>query len=224
MKERVPKRLSELGGLHSVSRRFRARRFEEFLRLLRVSPGDSILDVGGSPEIWWGSGLENGVTILNIDVPAHRPVPFRWVQGDARRMDMFGEGEFDVVFSNSVIEHVGELADQRQMADEVRRVGDRYWVQTPNKHFPIEAHFVFPFCQYLPPRLRLQVARIWPLSFARKLGLDPAYGAEHIWLLAFHDMQSLFPDADIWRERVGFLTKSLVALRVCSAHSRNDNG
>ena len=169
MKEHISSRLSELGGVHSMSRRFRARRFAEFLCLLHVSHDDRILDVGGNPDFWWDSGLENQVTILNIQVPAHQPAPFRWVQGDACRMDMFNEREFDVVFSSSVIEHVGQFADQQRMADEVRRVGEGYWVQ--------------------------------------------------ICLLDCHEMQSLFPDAEIRRERAFPLVKSLIAVRVRSSHN-----
>jgi hypothetical protein len=63
-------------------------------------------------------------------------------------------------FSNSVIEYVGDFPDQQRMADEVRRVGDRYRVQSMSKHFPIEPRFVFPFYQHLPLWLRRQVARV----------------------------------------------------------------
>ncbi|WP_255695553.1 methyltransferase domain-containing protein [Rhodohalobacter sp. 614A] len=57
---------------------------------------------------------------------------FQYVQGDALDMHMFEDKSFDVVFSNSVIEHVGSFENQRRFADEVRRVGKAYWVQTPD--------------------------------------------------------------------------------------------
>ena len=65
-------------------------------------------------------------------------------------MPEFTTGEFDVVFSNSVIEHVGDFDDQRRMADEVRRVGRRFFVQTPNRWFPLEVHTRLPFVHWLP--------------------------------------------------------------------------
>lgn len=57
-------------------------------------------------------------------------------------MKQFQDNEFDAVFSNSVIEHVGDYEAQRQMANEIMRVGKRYFVQTPNFYFPIEPHIL----------------------------------------------------------------------------------
>jgi hypothetical protein len=59
-------------------------------------------------------------------------------------MPQYRDKEFDIAFSNSVIEHVGNDLRIRQMADEVRRVGRNY-LQTPNYYFPLEPHFFFPF-------------------------------------------------------------------------------
>jgi len=170
------------------------------------------LDVGGSPYFWRESGLEGRVTILNVQLPAVQEGPFEWVQGDACSMSMFANRAFDVAFSNSVIEHVGPFQRQAAMAGEVRRVGKRCWVQTPYKHFPVEAHFVFPGFQYLPLRLREAVARVWPFSYAKMLGLDPVRDARNIWLLDRRQMKTLFPDADILVEWFVGLPKSLIAV------------
>lgn len=180
--------------------------------MLDVQPGDTILDVGGASYTWAGTGLEANVTILNVRLPENCPDPFRWIAGDACDMSMFGDSAFDIVFSNSVIEHVGNISRQRRMADEVRRVGPKYWVQTPNRHFPIEVHFLFPFFQYLPSRVRIAIAKVWPFSFSKALGLDPVFEAEHIWLLTYRQMHALFPDALIHREMLLGLTKSLIAV------------
>jgi hypothetical protein len=127
-------------------------------------------------------------------------------------MNMLNDKSFDIVFSNSVIEHVGPFEKQQLMANEIRRVGQSYWVQTPNKHFPLEPHFLFPFYQYLPHGARRVIAQRWPFSYPKLLDLDPIFEAEHIWLLAYFDMVSLFPDGKILREKVMGLTKSLIAV------------
>lgn len=197
--------------LYGVGGRFRKRRFDRFLTLAAVRAGDRILDVGGWPDTWDGSGLEHQVTILNPIVPDPAPGPFTWVHGDARDMSVFADKAFDIGFSNSVIEHVGTLADQHRMALELRRVCRRYWVQTPNLHFPIEPHFVFPAFQYLPTATRRWIALRWPLSWPKVLGLDPLYEESHVRLLTGRELAVLFDDAEIMRERFCGLTKSLVA-------------
>ena len=72
---------------------------------------------------------------------------FKYVIGDACNLDMLSSKSFDIIYSNSVIEHVGRER-QKEFANEIMRVGKKYWVQTPYKHFPVEPHFVFPFFQY----------------------------------------------------------------------------
>lgn len=39
---------------------------------------------------------------------------------------------------------VGKERDQERMAAEILRVGRHCYVQTPNKNFPVEPHFIFP--------------------------------------------------------------------------------
>ncbi|HYN82703.1 MAG TPA: class I SAM-dependent methyltransferase [Gemmatimonadaceae bacterium] len=90
------------------------------------------------------------VTLLNTQHQKVSSSRFLSAVGDARFIPQFATGSFDVVFSSSVIEHVGDYATQRRMADEIQRVGKRYFVQTPNKRFPLEPHFLFPWFQYLP--------------------------------------------------------------------------
>ena len=197
----------------NINNKFRQIRFQNFLERLQVTAQDKILDVGGYQHFWEGSNLEKNVTILNIELPQQQPAPFTWVQGDACAMTMFQDQQFDIVFSNSVIEHVGNMARQQLFAQEVQRVAKRYWVQTPYKHFPIEPHFVFPFYQYLPRQLRNFIAKVWPFSFAKMLNLDPIAEAEHIWLLGKRDLRTLFRNAELYNENFMGLTKSLIVYR-----------
>jgi hypothetical protein len=135
------------------------------------------------------------------------------VIGDARDLTRYADREFDVVFSNSVIEHVGGLREQARMARECVRVGKSYFVQTPNWAFPLEPHFLFPGFQYLPLTVRAG------LHWWRKWGWwerAASYHAameevESIRLLTRREMRYLFPDAKIWTERILGLPKSFVA-------------
>jgi hypothetical protein len=198
-----------------LDNRFRHQRFRRFQELLMPSKASRILDVGGSALTWLGSGLESAVTILNTSPPDRSVDGFSYVRGDACDLSDFPDKSFDIVFSNSVVEHVGDFFRQRLMAEEARRVGKGFWVQTPNKHFPIEIHFLFPYLQYMPRFLQRQIARWWPFSFSKTLGLDPIWEIEHIWLLDKKRMQLLFPDGKIIEEKFLGITKSIIAYRSC---------
>jgi hypothetical protein len=130
-------------------------------------------------------------------------------------MTMFSDHSFDLCFSNSAIEHLGTLYDQLYMAREVRRVARGYFVQTPNKWFPIEPHFLLPGWQFLPAwaRARMLMQRnIGCVGRVEDYRLAKAT-VESIRLLTVAEMKWLFPDGHILREQVGGMTKSIVAWR-----------
>ena len=62
-----------------------------------------------------------------------------WVQADGLALP-FQDQEFDLVFSNAVIEHVGNQSNQLQFINEHSRVGKNWMLTTPNRLFPIESH------------------------------------------------------------------------------------
>lgn len=212
---------------------FRGRRHADFRRRLDVQGGERILDVGGYPAVWDGTGLGGMVTCLNLDIeddtsnPGRDPAPEvmvhgagsrpdvpRRVRGDARDLP-FADGAFDVAFSNSVIEHVGAWEDQRRFAAEIRRVAPRLWVQTPNRWFPVEPHLVAPLVHFLPRRVQPVVARWatpWGWENRPTAGQARAFIAG-IRLLTFREMRELFPDCEILRERWMGMTKSFIAVR-----------
>jgi hypothetical protein len=201
----------------SLANRIRRRRFAVFAGLIRDLPGPvRILDVGGEERFWRQMGFleEPGIELVLLNLKDQEPETkgVVTVTGDARRIP-FEDREFEVVFSNSVIEHLGTHADQRRMADEIRRVGRRFFVQTPNRRFPIEPHFMFPGFQYLPLDIRASLAQRFALGYHRRMpdretALE-AVGA--IRLLTRRELRALFPDARIYDERMLGLVKSLVA-------------
>lgn len=222
--------LADVARPDSLSSRLRRRRFALLGRLLAGLPRPlSILDVGGTEGFWRNLGDEGAdgggvpdlgtgtsVVLLNIGAPPATSTPgVRAVGGDARAMPDFADGAFDVVFSNSVIEHVGELPDQRRMADEVRRVGRRYFLQTPARSFPVEPHFLFPGFQFLPLEAQLFLVRHRAMGwFPRTPDPEAALAIlRSVRLLTEPELRGLFPtEATFLRERFLGLTKSLVVL------------
>jgi hypothetical protein len=187
--------------------------------LQNVSGRVRILDAGGTVGMWRTYRTELPeqihVTLLNKEF-AERPQAscISYVVGDAREMKMFSDRQFDVCFSNSLIEHVG-ASDQVIVAKEIRRVAKGYFVQTPNRYFPIEPHFLVPGWQFLPVSVRASLLQKSDFGWMKQVQ-DPALAretVESIRLLDEGELKSLFEDAKIYREKVGPLTKSLVAWR-----------
>jgi hypothetical protein len=178
-----------------------------------------ILDIGGTNSFWeqrgWAGREDVSVVLVNPDVElsAHDNIEPRG--GDATNLSDFPDGAFDVVFSNSVIEHLGTLARQAAMAAEVRRLAPLYWVQTPNFWFPVEPHFLTPAWHWLPARLRVALLQ------RRRWGWrgpcpDPVQAKElvnEVRLMRGTELRRLFPDATLMKERIGPFVKSFVLVR-----------
>ena len=153
------------------------------------------------------------ITCLNLDVPQNfcDTSTFSYVRGDGRCLP-FGEQIFDIVFSNSVIEHVGDLNEQTKFAEQVRRVGKSYWVQTPNKWFIVEPHLIALFIHYLPWGMKKRLIRyftVWGL--VTKPSQDQISDfLNHTRLLTERELRQLFPDGTVYREKFFLLTKSFV--------------
>jgi SAM-dependent methyltransferase len=204
----------------SKAHQFRIKRFSFFLKLfeeiLITQSIVKILDVGGWEIFWKNMGIERypNVHILLLNL-YKQPVSMKNIEsmvGDGCRMDEFESGQFDIVFSNSVIEHVGDFNRQMNMANEIRRVGKNYFVQTPNYYFPIEPHFMFIGFQWLPVSVRVFLIRHFNLGWIEKI---PDYNKavkmiEDTRLLKYSELNSMFPDAKIYREKYLGFTKSFV--------------
>jgi hypothetical protein len=118
---------------------FRRKRMRNFVRLMAVDHRTSIIDVGGAPFVWSLTECQPSVTIINLSVPQSFEGNLRMVVASGMAIP-FSDDSFDLCFSNSVIEHVGDAKARASFSREVRRVSKRYWVQTPNRHFLVEPH------------------------------------------------------------------------------------
>jgi SAM-dependent methyltransferase len=188
----------------------RRRRMASFVAFMEVRENAAVLDLGGQPMIWSTVNPKLNITILNLPgiaqqhFSSHHTITY--VEGDACAVSGFGDDSFDIVFSNSVIEHVGDGKKQREFAREVMRLGRSYWVQTPSRHFPIEAHSGMPFWWHYPQWLQRYFISRW----RRKL---PSWTemVEGTRVLDARELRNLFPNATLKTERFFGVPKSYIA-------------
>lgn len=214
--------------------RARAGRAHVFRRHFRLGPESRVLDIGSEDgssiaAVLQGARVQpRNVYIADIDPQAvergHRLFGFTPVVIPETGRLPFEDRFFDVVYCSSVIEHVTlakadvwemrsgrafrRIADERQseFAREIQRLGQGYFVQTPNRWFPIESHTWLPFVGYLPRRLLIPLLGVTNRAWVKRTTPD--------WrLLSVGRMRRLFPDARIVRERVWGLTKSIMAIK-----------
>jgi SAM-dependent methyltransferase len=197
--------------------KFRAARMLRFRDTFSPTEATTILDIGGNHYDWPTLGVDCRFTILNVDdIPTSWEMPqnFKYVVGNGCAME-FPDSSFDIAYSNSVIEHLTTWDAQVRFASETRRVGRAVYVQTPNRWFPIEPHFLAIFLHWLPRSthrflFRWFSIRGW-LRRGDNVNLDTLVG--ELRLLSYREMKTLFPDCEIRREKWMGLTKSFIAIR-----------
>lgn len=201
----------------SLPNRMRRRRFKGFCSFIEDIPRPvRILDVGGTERFWEVMGIAGSddfqVTVGNIYQVKTSYHNLRSVVVDGTEMRCFRDKEFDVVFSNSVIEHLGRIERMQAMANEVQRVGKRYFVQTPNRYFPLEPHFLFPFFQFLPLRTKVFLSRHLSLGWFGRFCDDKSAEREmaSIRLLSESEVRKLFPRGQLVKELILGVTKSFI--------------
>jgi hypothetical protein len=188
-----------------VSMRSRERKLQLFLDLLQPGPATTVIDVGVTDAPFGAGSTDNffealypwperitGVGRTELDRFSAAFPKVRAVRADGRDLP-FGNAEFEIGFSNAVVEHVaGGREGQRQFVHEVCRVARRVFVTTPNRRFPIEVHTLLPFVHWLPKGPR---ERLLPFDDV----LDP---------LSAKDLAALFP----YRVRVINTGMTLIAI------------
>ena len=205
-----------------ISASFREKRGSFLREFITRENVRTILDIGGRSDYWKSLGEEFirkrslEITLLNpaLSEMEGAKVHFAEVVGDGRCVEA-PSASFDLVHSNSTIEHLGAISEMRLFASEVSRLGRCYYVQTPNFWFPIEPHFpTAPAIHWMPKALRTYILATFPVSYAGRLNFEAARNkVNEVRLLSSHDMKALFPDAVIRRERFFGFTKSLIAVR-----------
>lgn len=205
----------------SFGAKARARRWEVFSELFPDIESMSVIDLGGTVDAWHRAPVHpKHVTVLNLFEPGiSQSEDVVAVTGDACDavsvlQEQTGTSQFDLVFSNAVLEHVGGHANRVRFAASVRDLGRRHWIQTPYRFFPLEPHWLFPGMQFLPVVARARVASTWPLAHSPAHTMGEAMeSVQWTELVGVAEMRWYFPDSHIRHERALGLTKSLIAVQ-----------
>ncbi len=198
----------------SLGDRFRAKRFRFFEKCIsNLDKPITILDVGGTQSFWinreCANNLDIRITLLNLSRTEVEWTNMKSIEGNATDLSQFQDNEFDVVFSNSVIEHLYTFENQKKMKSECVRVGKYHFIQTPNKYFFMEPHFRLPFFNFFPKRLALTILTRTPFSHGKKWEAEKAsQWLNEIRLLSKGELRQLFLDSSIYTEKFLIFDKS----------------
>ena len=208
----------------AISTYFRAKRFVFLKALLdNMTKGGrkiKILDIGGTEDYWNSMGLNLGnnieIVLLNLYKIEVKGAGFSSIKGDACNLEGMSDNSFDLVFSNSVIEHLFSIENQQKMANEVMRVGKNYYIQTPNKFFPIEPHWVFPFFQFLPFGLKVFLTQNFrlghiPKAKSKQEAIDLV---NEVNLLSKKELENLFSESKLYIEKFMGFHKSYAVYKI----------
>lgn len=195
-----------------IQARSRRARFDFFMQVVRPGSEELILDLGGGSTGFLTTLYSNKSRFLLLDIDFAAAAALKRVYSDGLAVVAdaqhlpFRDKAIDVIFSNSVIEHI---PDQQAFAREIQRVGKAYFVQTPNKGFPMDSHYLIPFFQFLPIALQRFVYERIGGGWWRKQ--QRIY--EPIHYLSECRLRQLFPDSEIAHERFLLMDKSFYCYR-----------
>jgi hypothetical protein len=205
--------------------RWRRQRLGRFLELVAPGPRARIIDLGGSAEMWsmlahdFPGIADFEICIVNLpggDEPDVSPNP-NWTVSYGDACDLraqFSDRSFDIAFSNSVIEHVGNAARRQRFAAEVVRLAPAFWIQTPSDRFPIEVHTCVPYYFRLPPPIRSALQRRWELKLPEWSEM-----VKSTTVVTRAEMARLFPNAQVYVEHVLGFEKSYSFYRAFTPNS-----
>lgn len=208
--------LTDVDSTKSLSGRARHRRWQHLCRTFPLLADMRVLDLGGTPESWrLCPVLPKAVTTVNLKLFESTSPNIIAVQSNACDLPAeIDSDRYDLVYSNSLLEHVGGHVQRQKLVDNIHELADRHWIQTPYRYFPIEPHWLFPGFQFLPYEMRVQVSMKWNRGHIRTYTRQDAEDqVDEVDLLGISQMRRYFPSSTIWYERFTGLVKSLVAIK-----------
>jgi hypothetical protein len=142
-----------------VQKKSRAAKQDYFYSLCK--PHDKILDVGvhqekpNSPEsanyflktLRYDPANYTGLGIEDMGNVRQKYPHLRFIQYPGGRFP-FKDKEFDWIYSNAVIEHVGDIPSKIEFIREMCRTSKNVFFTTPNKYFPLDSHTMVWFTHW----------------------------------------------------------------------------
>ncbi len=203
-------------------RRKRFAYLEKYIdQIIQQKESNKILDVGGDKRFWKNIGWDKSnctITLLNIQkihLDEEDKIYFEYTNGNALSLP-FDKGDFDLVFSNSVIEHVGSKQNQVIFANEVKRISSNYIIQTPSFWFPLEPHSLIPFFQFIPHKIRALLIMVFNINYFPKAKTysQAVTVSKSTIMLTKKQFRSLFPEGEIYTEKLFGIPKSYTVIHI----------
>lgn len=221
--------------IQMIRRRVRKRRACIFRSYVPHQRPLKVIDIGGTVAFWKAWGITESdqiqVTLINnhhIDVSSsgtESDLPFIINElSDANQIQVDRLKKFDLIFSNSFLEHLESRAQQAAMAEKIISSGVRYFIQIPNKRSIIDPHFPRPWVPFFACYPKPVQARLLTLgacgSGARSSTLEQARERIRYYNpLSVADMRRLFPDAVIRIERTVGIPLSVLVMSEETSHA-----
>ena len=188
----------------------RNKKYELFLRLIKPKPNETILDVGAGSGTFLENKYHNKKKIISLDISEKllKEIKIKYpeiktIKASALKLP-FKTKSIDIVFSNAVIEHVGDKKKYKKFSKEIQRVGKRWFVTTPNKWFPFEPHYRLPLYQFVPKKIQKIFSRFF------KIGRYKRNEWEDIHLLSAKEMKEMFPTSKLILHKVTILPETII--------------
>ena len=206
-----------------LSKISRIRKLELFNKLMNPTKEMRILDVGAeiSPNSECNIQFidcypwRNNVSAINLSSEHISLIKQYYPEVDVRVGDAcnlpWEDKHFDIVYSNAVIEHLGNFERQEKMATEIMRIGKSWFVTTPNRWYPFEFHMRLPFVTWLPRNGYIRFGQVISYNHMKRKYMA-GIRRDDLMLMTAKDLKHCFPTSRIIKQRVTFMAETLICV------------
>jgi len=206
-----------------LSKLSRTRKLELFNKLMNPTKETKILDVGAEVnpnnenviQFIDGYPWKNNVSAINLSSEHIAAIKQHYPEVDAHVGDAcalpWEDKCFDIIYSNAVIEHLGDFEKQVKMANEIMRVGKSWFVTTPNRWYPYEFHMRLPFVTWLPRGGYIRVGQVISYNHVKRK-YETGIRRDDLRLMTAKDLKHCFPSSRIIKQRVTFMAETLICV------------